>query len=142
VTLLVLGGYGHLQQAEHLVGFMLGDLNDKLAQVQRLDIMEAVDDQAMQYFQSLPTTDVTEMMRPKRAFIIDRAAARINRNAASRLIRMTSSNSSSFMRIRRLSRVTPALLTRMSSLPLSASTACGTNWSTAAPSLRLHGKAT
>ena len=41
-------------------------------------------------------------------------------------MRMTSSNSSSFIRIRRLSRVTPALLTRMSSLPPSASTACGT----------------
>ena len=43
------------------------------------------------------------------------------------LMRMTSENSSSFMRMRRLSRVTPALLTRMSSLPPSASTACGTS---------------
>jgi tetratricopeptide (TPR) repeat protein len=55
------------KQAEHLVGFMLGDLNDKLAQVQRLDIMEAVDDQAMQYFQSLPTTDVTDEALAQRA---------------------------------------------------------------------------
>jgi len=74
-----------------------------------------------------PTTEVTEMIRPKRAFIIGLAAARISRNAASRLIRMTSSNSSSFMRIKRLSRVTPALLMRISSFPPSASTACGTS---------------
>jgi eukaryotic-like serine/threonine-protein kinase len=48
------------KQAEALVGFMLGDLNDKLAQVQRLDIMEAVDNKALAYFQSLPATDVTD----------------------------------------------------------------------------------
>jgi tetratricopeptide (TPR) repeat protein len=47
------------KQAEDLVDFMLGDLNDKLAQVSRLDIMEAVDDHAMDYFQSMPTADVT-----------------------------------------------------------------------------------
>src|SRR5437764_4649886 len=82
------------------------------------------------------------MIRPNRAFIIGLAAARISRNTASRLIRMTSSNSSSFMRMRRLSRVTPALLMRMSSLPPSASTAEGTSWSTAVPSDRLHPIAT
>jgi tetratricopeptide (TPR) repeat protein len=48
------------RQAETLVDFMLGDLNDKLGQVQRLDILEATDNQAMKYFQSLPTTDVTD----------------------------------------------------------------------------------
>ncbi len=55
------------KQAENLIGFMLGDLNDKLAQVQRLDIMEAVDDQAMRYFESLPTTDVTDEGLSQRA---------------------------------------------------------------------------
>jgi eukaryotic-like serine/threonine-protein kinase len=55
------------KQAESLVDFMLGDLNDKLAQVQRLDIMEAVDDQAMKYFQSLPNTDVTDEALMQRA---------------------------------------------------------------------------
>jgi len=60
------------KQAEHLVGFMLGDLNDKLAQVQRLDIMEAVDDQAMQYFQSLPTTDVTDEALAQRAKALEK----------------------------------------------------------------------
>jgi tetratricopeptide (TPR) repeat protein len=47
------------KQAEDLVGFMLGDLNDKLREVHRLDIMQAVDDKAMAYFGSLPTKDVT-----------------------------------------------------------------------------------
>lgn len=48
------------KQAETLVRFMLGDLYDKLAQVGRLDIMDAVDDKSMAYFQSLPTSDVTD----------------------------------------------------------------------------------
>jgi eukaryotic-like serine/threonine-protein kinase len=55
------------KQAEELIGFMLGDLNDKLAEVSRLDIMEAVDDHAMKYFQSLPTTDVTDEALTQRA---------------------------------------------------------------------------
>jgi tetratricopeptide (TPR) repeat protein len=48
------------KQAEDLVSFMLGDLNDKLREVQRLDILQAVDDKAMAYFASLPTVDVTD----------------------------------------------------------------------------------
>jgi tetratricopeptide (TPR) repeat protein len=48
------------KQAEGLVGFMLGDLNDKLDQVHRLDIMQAVDDKAMAYFESLPSADATD----------------------------------------------------------------------------------
>ena len=42
------------KQAEHLVAFMLTDLNDRLREVQRLDILEAVDNQAMAYFSTLP----------------------------------------------------------------------------------------
>lgn len=48
------------KEAEDLVAFMLGDLNDKLAEVSRLDIMEAVDDQAMNYFQAQPTAEVSD----------------------------------------------------------------------------------
>ncbi len=48
------------KQAEGLVGFMLGDLNDKLDQVHRLDIMQAVDDKALAYFKSLPITNATD----------------------------------------------------------------------------------
>ncbi|MEO5622602.1 MAG: TIR domain-containing protein [Dokdonella sp.] len=55
------------KQAETLVDFMLGDLSDKLTQVSRLDILVAVDDQAMAYFQSLPTTDVTDQSLQQRA---------------------------------------------------------------------------
>ncbi|WP_233841638.1 toll/interleukin-1 receptor domain-containing protein [Dyella sp. 2HG41-7] len=55
------------KQAEDLVGFMLGDLNDKLQQVSRLDIMETVNDHAMAYFKSLPTTDVTDGALAQRA---------------------------------------------------------------------------
>lgn len=54
------------KQAENLVRFMLGDLYDRLAQVGRLDIMEAVDDKAMAYFQSLPTADVTDLALTQR----------------------------------------------------------------------------
>ncbi len=60
------------KQAENLVGFMLGDLNDKLQQVSRLDIMEAVDDHAMAYFQSLPTQDVTDQALQERARALEK----------------------------------------------------------------------
>jgi tetratricopeptide (TPR) repeat protein len=59
-------------QAEGLVSFMLGDLNDKLGQVQRLDIMEAVDDRAMAYFQSLPNDDVTDTSLEQRAKALEK----------------------------------------------------------------------
>jgi eukaryotic-like serine/threonine-protein kinase len=48
------------KQAEDLVAFMLTDLNDRLREVQRLDILEAVDNQAMAYFSALPVHDVTD----------------------------------------------------------------------------------
>ena len=48
-------------QAEKLVGFMLGDLNDKLRDVNRLDILQTVDDKAMAYFNSLPSKDVNDV---------------------------------------------------------------------------------
>ena len=60
------------KQAEDLVDFMLGDLYDKLAPVQRLDIMEAVNDQAMRYFQSLPTSDVTDASLGQRARALEK----------------------------------------------------------------------
>ncbi len=55
------------KQAETLVDFMLGDLTDRLEDVSRLDILQAVDDQAMVYFQSLPTADVTDDSLQQRA---------------------------------------------------------------------------
>lgn len=60
------------KQAEDLVNFMLGDLNDKLGQVQRLDIMAAVDDKAMAYFLSLPTSEVTDQALAQRAKVLEK----------------------------------------------------------------------
>ena len=60
------------KEAEDLVSFMLGDLNDKLAQVSRLDIMEAVDDQAMKYFQAQPMDEVTDRALEQRASALEK----------------------------------------------------------------------
>ncbi|HEX7368832.1 MAG TPA: hypothetical protein VF284_00940 [Rhodanobacteraceae bacterium] len=60
------------KQAEGLVNFMLGDLSAKLEQVDRLDIMQAVDDKAMAYFQSLPNTDVTPEALAQRAKALEK----------------------------------------------------------------------
>jgi len=48
------------KQAEDLIGFMLGDLDDKLRQVNRLDILESVADKAVKYFESMPLADVND----------------------------------------------------------------------------------
>ena len=55
------------KQAEGLVDFMLGDLSTKLRQVDRLDILGAVDDKAMAYFKTLPATDVNATALAQRA---------------------------------------------------------------------------
>ena len=47
-------------QAEDIVGFMLGDLRDKLTTVGRLDLMRTVDDKATGYFASLDPRDLSE----------------------------------------------------------------------------------
>lgn len=60
------------KQAEDLVGFMLGDLYDKLADVSRIDIMEGVDDKAMAYFASLPSSDVTDESLVQRAKALEK----------------------------------------------------------------------
>ncbi len=60
------------KQAEDLVAFMLGDLNDKLTQLSRLDILETVDNEAMAYFQSLPVSDVTDSALVQRAKALEK----------------------------------------------------------------------
>jgi tetratricopeptide (TPR) repeat protein len=60
------------KQAVALVDFMLGDLNEKLTQVARLDIMEDVHDHAMDYFRSLPDTDVTDQSLLQRSRALTR----------------------------------------------------------------------
>ncbi|HEY6893360.1 MAG TPA: toll/interleukin-1 receptor domain-containing protein, partial [Rhodanobacteraceae bacterium] len=48
------------KQAEDLVAFMLGDLDDRLREVNRLDILESVADKAVTYFAALPVADMTD----------------------------------------------------------------------------------
>jgi tetratricopeptide (TPR) repeat protein len=55
------------QQAEGLIEFMLGDLNNKLRQANRTDILEAAQDRAMTYFESLPRAGVSEQALRLRA---------------------------------------------------------------------------
>ena len=47
-------------QAEDILGFMLGDLRDKLTTVGRLDLMRAVDDKATHYFATLDPRDLSD----------------------------------------------------------------------------------
>ena len=47
-------------QAEDILGFMLGDLRDKLTTVGRLDLMRAVDDKATGYFATLDPRDLSD----------------------------------------------------------------------------------
>jgi serine/threonine protein kinase/class 3 adenylate cyclase len=46
-------------QAEGLIGFMVGDLREKLEPIGRLDVLDAVGDQALAYFESVPEEDLT-----------------------------------------------------------------------------------
>ncbi|HEX4871574.1 MAG TPA: TIR domain-containing protein [Nevskiaceae bacterium] len=47
-------------QAEQLIGYMLGDLREKLLPLGKLDILGDVGDQAVQYFGSMPARELTE----------------------------------------------------------------------------------
>ena len=61
------------------------------------------------------------MMRPARAFIMPRMTPRDKRNTPRKLVAMTASKSSSFMRMLKPSRVMPALLTKIAIAPSSFS---------------------
>ena len=69
-----------------------------------------------------PEVDPMFTMRPKRPFIIERAAARQAMKAPRRFTFITASNSSSLIRSASASRVMPALFTRISSRPKSETT--------------------
>ena len=49
----------HRAQAEDLISFMLGDLRDKLAPISRLDVLDSVGDQAVEYFESFDNENLT-----------------------------------------------------------------------------------
>ncbi len=48
------------QQAEDILGFMLGDLRENLTKVGRLDLMHSVDDKATDYFSTLNARDLSD----------------------------------------------------------------------------------
>lgn len=47
-------------QAEDLLGFMIDDLRPKLERLGRLDLLDAVGDKALDYFDTLPARDLTD----------------------------------------------------------------------------------
>lgn len=47
-------------QAEDLLGFMVGDLRERLEPIGRLDVLQALSDKAMNYFATVPVTSLTE----------------------------------------------------------------------------------
>jgi serine/threonine protein kinase/tetratricopeptide (TPR) repeat protein len=48
------------RQAEDLIGFMLGDLRKKLEGVGRLEVLDAVGEQAMAYFAAVPAAELSD----------------------------------------------------------------------------------
>ena len=93
-----------------------------------------------------PTTEVMLTMWPARCRSIGRKAAWMHRKTPVRLVARTLSQSSGFMRSTSVSRVMPALLTRMSSLPKRCwtdrkrvSTASGDDTSQAKPAILRSG---
>jgi serine/threonine protein kinase len=48
------------EQAESLIGFMLGDLRKKLESVNRLDILDAAGDRSLAYFAKVPESQLTD----------------------------------------------------------------------------------
>lgn len=55
------------QRGEDLIGFMLGDLRAKLEPLGKLDILDAVGDQAMSYFEKLDSRNLSEAALVARA---------------------------------------------------------------------------
>jgi tetratricopeptide (TPR) repeat protein len=55
------------EQADNLIGFMLGDLRERLNEVGRLDVLDSVSEQAMAYFAELPPGDLDDGALARRA---------------------------------------------------------------------------
>lgn len=54
-------------QAEELIGFMLGDLRDKLTAMGRLDVLDAVGNKALVYFAAVPASQLSDEELYRRA---------------------------------------------------------------------------
>jgi tetratricopeptide (TPR) repeat protein len=78
LTMTVLAGFAisaredsqrRLSQSEDLVRFMLGDLRGELAEVGQIRVLESVGDKALEYFDSLEDSDLTDeaLLRKSRA---------------------------------------------------------------------------
>jgi tetratricopeptide (TPR) repeat protein len=50
----------HREQADDLIGFMLGDLHERLNEVGRLDVLDSVSVKAMDYFENMKPRDLNE----------------------------------------------------------------------------------
>lgn len=61
--------------AENLVGFMLGDLREKLTEIGRLDVYDAVGDKSMEYFKSLDPEDARDEVLAQRAVALRQIGA-------------------------------------------------------------------
>ena len=57
----------HREEADKLIGFMLGDLRSRLDEVGRLDILDSVVDKTISYFQNLPADELNERTRVQRS---------------------------------------------------------------------------
>ncbi len=55
------------EQADDLIGFMLGDLHEKLSEVGRLDVLDSVAEKAMSYFAELAPNELTDEVLANRA---------------------------------------------------------------------------
>lgn len=60
----------HQSQAEDLVGFMVGDLRERLEPIGRLDVLDAVGDEVLGYFSSQPAGSVDAGMALKQALAL------------------------------------------------------------------------
>ncbi|MCB1056777.1 MAG: protein kinase, partial [Acidobacteria bacterium] len=63
------------QQAEGLIGFMLGDLRSKLQGLGRLDVLDGVGEQAMSYFAAVPAAELSEDELARRAQALNQIGA-------------------------------------------------------------------
>jgi tetratricopeptide (TPR) repeat protein len=52
----------HLNQAQGLVGFMVGDLRERLEPIGKLDVLDAVGDKVLSYYAELEDEDITSAM--------------------------------------------------------------------------------
>jgi len=55
------------EQAENLISFMLGDLRERLNEVGRLDVLDSVATEAMNYFKELPAREINDDVLANRA---------------------------------------------------------------------------